>query len=136
MEFNYSCAACEIVVPNCLNSVRTAVFRPSRAMLASSPMAAVGGDITGQKPPRTGEQNAPTQLLYKVMRWLMNLVVSVGLMAAGLYVLYEELFVRYSGIHGRYQPFAVGLVLLGSGVVWLWFYVVGDIVLKRLSGGE
>jgi hypothetical protein len=40
------------------------------------------------------------------------------------------------GIHGRYQPFTVGLILLGSGVVWLWFYVVGDIVLKRLSGEE
>jgi hypothetical protein len=70
------------------------------------------------------------------MRRLMNLVVAIGLMGAGLYVLYEELFVRYSGIHGRYQPFGVGLVLLGSGVVWLWFYVVGDIVLKRLTGGE
>jgi hypothetical protein len=70
------------------------------------------------------------------MRRLMNLVVAIGLMGAGLYVLYEELFVRYSGIHGRYQPFGVGLVLLGSGVVWLWFYVVGDIVLKRLTGRE
>jgi hypothetical protein len=53
---------------------------------------------------------------------------------ASAYVLYEELFVRYSGIHGRYQPFGVRLVLVGSGVGWLWFYVVGDIVLKRLSG--
>jgi hypothetical protein len=66
----------------------------------------------------------------------MNLIVSVGLIGAGLYVLHEELFVSYSGIHGRYQPFGVGLGLLGSGVVWLWFYVVGDIILKRLSGGE
>ena len=70
------------------------------------------------------------------MRRLMNFIVSLGLICAGLYVLYEELFVSYSGIHGRYQPFAVGLVLIGSGFVWLWFYVVGDIVLKRLSGGE
>ena len=70
------------------------------------------------------------------MRWLMNFIVSLGLICAGLYVLYEELFVSYSGIHGRYQPFGVGLVLIGSGVVWLWFYVIGDIVLKRLSGGE
>jgi hypothetical protein len=70
------------------------------------------------------------------MRRLMNLIVSVGLMGAGVYVLYEELFVRYSGIHGRYQPFAVGLVLLGSGAGWLWFYVVGDIILKRLVGEE
>lgn len=68
------------------------------------------------------------------MRRLMNFIVSVGLIVAGLYVLYEELFVRYSGIHGRYQPLGVGLVLTGSGLVWLWFYVVGDIILKRLSG--
>ena len=68
------------------------------------------------------------------MRRLMNFIISVGLIDASLYVLYEELFVRYSGIHGRYQPFGLGLVLIGSGVVWLWFYVVGDIVLKRLSG--
>jgi hypothetical protein len=70
------------------------------------------------------------------MRRLMNLIVSIGLTGAGLYVLYEELFVRYSGIHGRYQPFAVGLILLGSGAGWLWFYVVGDIILKRLVGEE
>jgi hypothetical protein len=70
------------------------------------------------------------------MRRLMNFMTSVGLIAAGLYVLYEELFVRSSGIHGRYQPFGVGLVLVGSGVVWMWFYVVGDIVLKRLTGEE
>ena len=66
------------------------------------------------------------------MRRFMNFIISVGLIVAGLYVLNEELFVRYSGIHGRYQPFAVGLALVGSGVVWLWFHVVGDIVLKRL----
>ncbi len=59
------------------------------------------------------------------MRRLMNFIVAVGLILAGHYVLYEELFVRYSDIHGRYQPFGVGLVLIGSGVVWLWFYVVG-----------
>jgi hypothetical protein len=70
------------------------------------------------------------------MRRLMNFIISVGLIGAGLYVLYEELFVRYSGIHGRYQPFTVGLVLLGSGVVWLWFYVIGDMILKRLIGKE
>ena len=70
------------------------------------------------------------------MRQLMNLIVSVGLICAGLYVLYEELFVSYSGIHGRYQPFGAGLILFGSGVVWLWWYVVGPIVLKRLSREE
>jgi hypothetical protein len=70
------------------------------------------------------------------MRQLMNVIVSVGLICAGLYVLYEELFVRYSGIHGRFRPFGVGLVLFGSGVVWLWFYCLGPIVLKRLSRDE
>jgi hypothetical protein len=69
------------------------------------------------------------------MRRLVNLIISVALMSAGLYVLYEE-FVRPSGIHGRAQPFTVGLILFGSGAYWLWLYVVGDIVLKRLSGDE
>ena len=70
------------------------------------------------------------------MRRSMNFIVSVGLICAGLYVLYEELFVSYSGIHGRYGPFGVGLVLIGSGVVWLWFYFLGPIVLKRHSREE
>jgi hypothetical protein len=61
----------------------------------------------------------------------MSFVIAVGLVCAPV-----STFVSYSGIHGRYQPFTVGLILLGSGVVWLWFYVVGDIVLKRLSGEE
>ena len=55
----------------------------------------------------------------------MNVIVSIGLICAGLYVLYEELFVSYSGIHGRYRPFGVGLALFGSGVAWLWFYCLG-----------
>ena len=70
------------------------------------------------------------------VRQAMNFIVSILLICAGLYVLYEELFVRYSGIHGRYQPFGVGLVFIGSGVVWLWFYVLGPIVLKRLAREE
>jgi hypothetical protein len=73
------------------------------------------------------------------MRQLWNLMVSVGLICAGLYVVYEELFVGYSGIHGSSTPIGVGLVFIGSGVVWLWFYVLGPIILKRLRrdhGGE
>jgi hypothetical protein len=66
------------------------------------------------------------------VRQVKNFIVSVGLICAGLYVLYEELFVRYSGIHGRYGPFGVGLALIGSGVVWLWFYLLGPIVLKKI----
>jgi hypothetical protein len=72
----------------------------------------------------------------QLMNLIFNLIVSVLLICAGLYVLYEELFVSYSGIHGRYQPFGVGLILFGSGVVWLWWYVVGPIVLNRLSREE
>jgi len=45
----------------------------------------------------------------------MNFIFALGLIRAGLHVLYEKLFVRYSGIHGRYQPFAVGPILIGSG---------------------
>ena len=70
------------------------------------------------------------------MRQLMNVIISVGLICAGLYVVYEELFVSYSDIHGRYGPFGVGLALFGSAVVWLWFYCLGPIVLKRLAREE
>ena len=48
----------------------------------------------------------------QLMNLIFNLIVSVLLICAGLYVLYEELFVGYSGIHGRYQPFGAGLILL------------------------
>jgi len=72
-------------------------------------------------------------LMLAGMRQSINIIVSVGLICVGLYVLYEELFVRYSGIHGRYGPFGVGLCFVGSGVVWLWFYCLGPIVLKRLA---
>jgi hypothetical protein len=67
------------------------------------------------------------------VRQAMNFIVSVGLICAGLYVVYAELFVRYSGGGGRYRIFGVGLVLIGSGLVWLWFYLLGPIVLKRLA---
>jgi hypothetical protein len=43
-------------------------------------------------------------LVVAVVRQLWNFIVSIGLTCAGLYVLYEELFVSYSGIHGRYRP--------------------------------
>jgi hypothetical protein len=66
------------------------------------------------------------------MRQLFNFIAAVALIGAGLYVLYEELFVRYSGIHGRYQPFGVGVAFVGSGVAWLWFYSLGPIVIRRI----
>lgn len=68
----------------------------------------------------------------RTLRWLKNFIVAAALICAGLYVVYEELFVSYSGIHGRYRPFGVGLALLGSGVVWLWFYCLGPFVLKKI----
>lgn len=69
------------------------------------------------------------------MRRLMSFIISVGLICAGLYVVYAELFVSYSGIHGRYGPFGVGLVLIGSGVFQLWFDL-GPIVLKKILEGR
>jgi divalent metal cation (Fe/Co/Zn/Cd) transporter len=84
----------------------------------------------------SGKSTGADSVMVRVMRHLMNLIVSVGLIYAGVYVLYEELFVSYSGIHGRYQPFGIGLILFGSGVVWLWWYLVGPIVLKRLTREE
>jgi len=41
-----------------------------------------------------------------------------------------QLFTAVTSLSG------VGLVLIGSGIVWLWFYVVGEAVLKRLSRDE
>jgi len=70
------------------------------------------------------------------MRQFWSLIVSVGLICAGLYVMYKELFVRYSGIHDRYSVVGVGVVFFGSGVVLLWFYVLGPMVLKRLARDE
>jgi hypothetical protein len=67
-----------------------------------------------------------------VMRRLTKFIGSIALICAGLYVLYEELLVRYSGIHGRYGPFWVGLVLFGSGAFQLWFEFLGPIVLKKI----
>jgi hypothetical protein len=54
----------------------------------------------------------------------MNFIISIGLISAGIYVLYAELFVSYSGIHGRYQPFTLGLIysaaaLFGCGFMFL-----------------
>jgi hypothetical protein len=43
---------------------------------------------------------------------------------------------RASPINQEIATGEIGMSLFGSGVVWLWFYVVGDIVLKRLSGKE
>ena len=70
------------------------------------------------------------------MRRVMNFIVSVGLICAGLYVLYEELFVRSFQLSRPLPGLRGWLALIGCGVVWLWFYVVGEIVLKQLSREE
>ena len=66
------------------------------------------------------------------VRQPMNFIISGTLICAGLCVLHEEVFARYSVIHGRHQPFGVGLALFGCGVVWLWFYCLGPTVLKKI----
>jgi hypothetical protein len=70
--------------------------------------------------------------LLTLMRRLMKFILSVGLICAGIYILYEELFIRYSGIHGRYQPFGVGLIFISSGVVRLWYDFLGPVVIRRI----
>jgi len=62
----------------------------------------------------------------------MNFIVSIGLICAGLYVVYGELFIEYSGRAGRYTMFAVGPILIGCGAVKLWFDFLGPIVLKKI----
>jgi hypothetical protein len=66
------------------------------------------------------------------IRQLMNFIVSVGLICAGLYAVYGELFIEYSGHGGRYTMFAVGPILIGCGAVKLWFDFLGPIVLKKI----
>ena len=51
------------------------------------------------------------------MRRFMNFILSVGLICAGIYVLYAEMFIQYSGRRSKFV--LVGLTFIGSGVVWL-----------------
>ncbi len=63
------------------------------------------------------------------MRWLVNFVVAVGLIFAGAYFVYGELFIRFSG---RSKFLVVGLVFIASGVLWLWYEFIGPVVIQRI----
>ena len=67
----------------------------------------------------------------KTAKRVFNFVASIGLICAGLYVFYAELFVSYSGSHGRYNMFAVGLILIGCGAFQLWFYFILPMLLRK-----
>jgi hypothetical protein len=64
------------------------------------------------------------------MHRLMNVVLSVGLICAGAYMSYEEIFVRNSGPGSKLA--AVGLIFIGSGIVWMWFDFLGPIIIRRI----
>jgi membrane protein implicated in regulation of membrane protease activity len=63
------------------------------------------------------------------MRRLVNFIVCIGLICAGAYFVYGEVFVRFSG---RSKLLVVGLVFIASGVVWLWYEFVGPVVIRRM----
>jgi uncharacterized RDD family membrane protein YckC len=62
---------------------------------------------------------------------LFSFIASIGLICAGLYVVYAELFVRYSGRSGRYSMLGVGLILIGCGAVQLWFDFLLPMLLRK-----
>jgi hypothetical protein len=64
------------------------------------------------------------------MRRLMNVIISVGLICAGTYIVYGEIFFRMSGRGSR--VFGAGLALIGGGIAWLWFDFLGPIVVRRI----
>jgi hypothetical protein len=64
------------------------------------------------------------------MRRLMNVIISVGLICAGAYIVYGEVFFRMSGAGKR--VFGAGLALIGAGIAWLWFDSLGPIVVQRI----
>jgi divalent metal cation (Fe/Co/Zn/Cd) transporter len=65
------------------------------------------------------------------VKQFFTFIASIGLICAGLFFLYEELFVRFSGSHGRYGMFAAGLIFVGSGVHQLWFYFLLPFLLRK-----
>lgn len=66
----------------------------------------------------------------KTVKRLFSFIASIGLICAGLYVLYAELFVSFSDSHGRYNMFAVGLILIGSSASQIWFYFLLPLLAK------
>jgi uncharacterized RDD family membrane protein YckC len=65
------------------------------------------------------------------VKQIFTFVASIALICAGLYVVYAELFVGFSGSHGRYSMFGVGLILIGSGASQLWFYFLLPFLLRK-----
>ena len=69
-------------------------------------------------------------MLLAFMRRLMNVMIGVGLICAGAYMLYGEIFFKMSGPGSR--VFGAGLVFIGSGFAWLWYDFLGLIVVQRV----
>jgi hypothetical protein len=67
-------------------------------------------------------------MLLAFMRRLMNVMIGVGLICAGAYMLYGEIFFKMSGPGSRI--FGAGLVFIGSGFAWLWYDSLGPIILQ------
>jgi hypothetical protein len=90
--------------------------------------------IHGQAPTTAATEpirGAYTETAMKTIKRLFSFIASIGLICAGMYVLYAELFIRFSGGHGRYNMFGVGLILIGSGVVQLWFGFLLPMLLRE-----
>jgi hypothetical protein len=64
------------------------------------------------------------------MRRLVSVIISAGLICAGTYIVYGEMFFRMSGPGSR--VFGAGLALVGGGIAWLWFDFLGPIVARRI----
>ena len=64
------------------------------------------------------------------MRRVVNFIICIALICAGIYILYAEVFISYSGRRSKFV--AVGLTFIGSGAVWLWFEFLGPIVIRRI----
>lgn len=64
------------------------------------------------------------------MRRFMNFIVSVGLICAGAYIVYGEVFFELSGMGSK--VLAAGLILIAGGVAWLWFDFPGPIILMKI----
>lgn len=62
---------------------------------------------------------------------LFTFIGSIGLICAGLYVFYAELFVSFSHSHGRSSMFAFGLVLISCGAYQLWFEFLLPALIRR-----
>jgi hypothetical protein len=72
-----------------------------------------------------------TETFMASVKRLFTFIASIGLICGGLYVFYAELFISFSHSHGRYNMFAVGLILVGCGAYQLWFEFLLPMLLRR-----